>query len=76
MTMATMTEDQTQIMNEFRTVKQLFDELKQTSASSCFNLLSMGMTSDFTIAIASGSNMVRIGSAIFKGNREIGGIEV
>lgn len=50
----------------FAPLKQLFDELKPNYAE--FDTLSMGMSDDMEAAVASGSNMVRIGSAIF-GNR-------
>lgn len=66
MGMATFTEDKQQISNEFASLKQLFDELKNTHPS--FEILSMGMSGDYEIAIENGSNMIRVGSAIF-GNR-------
>lgn len=43
----------------------LFDGLKKTCGLPHFNILSMGMSNDFITAIEQGSNMVRIGSAIF-----------
>lgn len=63
MGMATFTEDKQQISNEFASLKQLFDELKNTHPS--FEILSMGMSGDYEIAIENGSNMIRVGSAIF-----------
>lgn len=52
----------------FRLLRDLRDELAQ--AFDCqFPILSMGMTSDFEVAIEEGSNMIRIGTAIF-GPRE------
>jgi len=67
MGMATFTDDSEQICNEFRTLKNLFDELKQKyfSDNPDFCELSMGMSGDYTIAVEEGSTMVRIGTSIF-----------
>jgi pyridoxal phosphate enzyme (YggS family) len=67
MGMATFTEDAEQVRQEFRGLKQLFDEAKTTFnlEPSTFNILSMGMSGDYPIAIEEGSNLVRIGTAIF-----------
>ncbi|MBD3903891.1 YggS family pyridoxal phosphate-dependent enzyme [Chryseobacterium sp. Ch-15] len=62
MGMATFTEDENQIKKEFSVLKNLFDELSQTKK---LETLSMGMSDDFPIAIESGANSVRVGSAIF-----------
>jgi PLP dependent protein len=66
MGMTTLTEDQTQIREEFKTLKNFYDD-SRTNYQSIVNwqFLSMGMTSDYKIALEEGSNMVRIGSAIF-----------
>ena len=64
MTVATQTDNKNQIENEFRRVKGLFDELKIHFGAQ-FDTLSMGMTGDYTTAIACGTTMVRIGSRIF-----------
>lgn len=63
MGMATFTEDKQQISSEFAALKQFFDALKKTNPS--FEILSMGMSGDYEIAIENGSNMIRVGSAIF-----------
>lgn len=68
MGMATFTNDEQMIRSEFRSLRKLFDTLKQEFVSrgiSGFDTLSMGMTSDYKIALEEGSTMVRIGSAIF-----------
>jgi pyridoxal phosphate enzyme (YggS family) len=52
----------------FRTLRELRDEMSQ-EYDRPFSILSMGMTSDFEVAIEEGSNMIRIGTAIF-GPRE------
>jgi|SRR5690606_21949219 len=63
MGMATFTEDENQIRQEFRTLKTFFDQLKTQNPE--LKTLSMGMSGDFKIALEEGSNMVRVGSAIF-----------
>jgi pyridoxal phosphate enzyme (YggS family) len=62
MGMATFTDDEQQIRNEFLILKGLFDEFNQLKA---LNTLSMGMSDDFPVAIECGANSVRVGSAIF-----------
>ena len=47
----------------FRQMRTLFDELKTSREN--FNLLSMGMTHDYKVAVEEGANVVRIGTAIF-----------
>lgn len=71
MGMATFTEDKEQIRNEFITLKKLFDKIKSKELKYLkdFNILSMGMSDDFQIAIEEGSTMVRIGSSVF-GHRQ------
>jgi hypothetical protein len=67
MAMATFTDDENQIRKEFRCLKKFFDACRKSETSTNMNLqtLSMGMSSDYKIAIEEGSNMVRIGSVIF-----------
>lgn len=71
MGMASFTENSTQINQEFRSLKFFYDKLKSEKPETDnfkLEILSMGMSSDYQIAIANGSNMIRIGSTIF-GNR-------
>ena len=70
MGMATNTDDVQIIKSEFEELFRYFQHLKQESqlVGTHFTTLSMGMSSDYAIAIECGSNMVRIGSSIF-GNR-------
>ncbi len=63
MGMASNTSDNNQVRNEFRSLKMLYDKLTILHRKFC--ILSMGMSSDYKIAIEEGSNMVRIGSSIF-----------
>ena len=70
MGMATNTENQEQIRKEFRELKTFFDHLNKSSIlNSQLSTLSMGMSSDYKIAIEEGSTMVRVGSSIF-GHRD------
>ncbi|MBT8263418.1 MAG: YggS family pyridoxal phosphate-dependent enzyme [Bacteroidia bacterium] len=62
MGMATFTDDEEQIRGEFQRLKNLYDSLKERYN---FSELSMGMSGDYKIAIAEGSTMIRVGSAIF-----------
>lgn len=68
MGMATFTNDQEHIRKEFKSLKDLFEALRnETVALPDFTMeeLSMGMSGDYAIAVEEGSTMVRIGSAIF-----------
>lgn len=67
MAMASLSDDMNTVRNEFKALKNYFEIAKQKYALPNIQLktLCMGMTSDYKIAIAEGSNMVRIGSAIF-----------
>ncbi|HEY0978167.1 MAG TPA: YggS family pyridoxal phosphate-dependent enzyme [Flavobacteriales bacterium] len=62
MGMATNTTDTQTIVGEFRRLKGLFDEMQGPIG---FDTLSMGMSGDAPLAIAEGSTLIRIGSAIF-----------
>ncbi|AXT20542.1 YggS family pyridoxal phosphate-dependent enzyme [Flavobacteriaceae bacterium AU392] len=63
MGMSTFTDDTNQIKNEFNSLKTLYEELKQTNPA--FNIISIGMSGDYQLAIDCGSTMVRLGSSIF-----------
>jgi pyridoxal phosphate enzyme (YggS family) len=69
MAMGSNTTDAAQIKREFTTVANLFQELKSGAMqhNEAFKELSIGMSSDYPIAIACGSTMVRIGSKVFEG---------
>jgi len=71
MGMATFTDNKEQIRSEFRTLKNLFDTIRAEEIDylNYFNILSMGMSDDYQIAIEEGSTMVRIGSSVF-GHRQ------
>ena len=61
MGMATFTDNKDQVIQEFNSLKVLFDTIKNKDITT----LSMGMSGDYNLAIDQGSTMVRIGSAIF-----------
>lgn len=67
MGIATNTENEKQVKEEFYELKTFFDGIKQSffRKEDSFDTLSMGMSSDYKIAIEQGSNMVRLGSTIF-----------
>ncbi len=66
MGMASFTADMNKVRSEFKNLKFLFDKLTKLSIDNFeLSILSMGMSSDYTIAIEEGSTMVRIGSLLF-----------
>lgn len=67
MGMATFTEDELRITKEFATLATLFRTLREAHSDlhRTFDTLSMGMSSDVALAVAEGSTMVRIGTALF-----------
>lgn len=67
MGMATFTDNQDQIRQEFRNLKSIFDRLKEQyfADNDSFKEISMGMSDDYPIAIEEGSTLIRVGSAIF-----------
>ncbi|MDD6042384.1 MAG: YggS family pyridoxal phosphate-dependent enzyme [Eubacteriaceae bacterium] len=66
MCIAPYAEDPNEIRGYFAEVKQLYDEYKDCGLDRVdFEYLSMGMTHDFQVAILEGSNLIRVGTAIF-----------
>ncbi len=67
MGMSTFTDDEALVRQEFRQLSSIFHQLKETfyKDSTHFTELSMGMSSDYRIAIEEGSTLVRIGTMIF-----------
>lgn len=63
MGMATFTDDQRKIDQEFNKLKIFYKKVNRSNSE--INVLSMGMSDDYPIAILNGSTMVRIGSSIF-----------
>jgi pyridoxal phosphate enzyme (YggS family) len=64
MTMAPHTENVNDIKKTFKESRKVYDKMKLNGFN--FNFLSMGMSNDYKIAIDEGSNMIRIGSIIFR----------
>jgi pyridoxal phosphate enzyme (YggS family) len=67
MGIATNTDNEKQIKEEYYELKTFFDGIKQSffRKDAAFDTLSMGMSSDYKVAIEQGSTMVRLGSTIF-----------
>lgn len=66
MGMASFTENKEQVRKEFSFLKTLFDKYAKAQTTDYkMQVLSMGMSSDYKIAIEEGTNLVRIGSLIF-----------
>ncbi len=66
MGMATFTDDVNQVRNEFKSLKNIFDILKENYfKDDSFTEISMGMSDDYPVAIEEGATMVRVGSKIF-----------
>jgi pyridoxal phosphate enzyme (YggS family) len=67
MGMASFTADEKQIQREFQLLNSIFNEIKKDKSGddTNFNILSMGMSNDYKIAVESGSNLIRIGSMLF-----------
>jgi len=61
MGMATFTNNEIQIKKEFQSLKEIKTLIKQQHS-----ILSIGMSHDYKIAVQAGSNMIRIGSAVFQ----------
>jgi len=63
MGMASFTEDQQKISDEFSQIKELYDRMSLNNSKLKF--LSIGMSDDYRLAIENGSNIIRVGSKIF-----------
>ena len=63
MGMASFSSNEEEVSEEFEGLKNLYDSINQTGFG--LEILSMGMSGDYKIAIKNGSNMIRVGSAIF-----------
>ena len=66
MGMATNTDNEQLIQSEFATLKKCYDQYQVIQSDNIkFSVLSMGMSSDYSLAIKCGSNLIRVGSSIF-----------
>jgi pyridoxal phosphate enzyme (YggS family) len=71
MTIAIYSEDPEQVRPCFKMLREIFEEAQTFNLENAdINILSMGMSSDFEIAIEEGSTMVRIGTAVFGERKE------
>jgi pyridoxal phosphate enzyme (YggS family) len=62
MTIGAHSKDEKLIQQSFVTTHNIYTKLQKEGATIC----SMGMSSDYTLAIKCGSNLIRVGSALFK----------
>ncbi|MCC2546702.1 YggS family pyridoxal phosphate-dependent enzyme [Hymenobacter sp. BT175] len=76
MGIATNTDDAAQVQREFRELRGIFEKLKARyfADEPAFRELSMGMSADYRLALAEGSTLIRVGSAIF-GARNYGKVD-
>ncbi len=65
MAIAPYFENKEEVRPYFKSAKDVFSELQNRCGEKTFEILSMGMSGDFDIALQEGANMVRIGSALF-----------
>lgn len=66
MTMAAESPDERVVRGAFAQCREIFEEVQRSGVGEGrFNILSMGMSGDFELAIAEGANLVRVGTAIF-----------
>lgn len=72
MTMAPLTSDPEQTRTVFRRCREIFEEVRSAGiGAGHFNILSMGMSGDYEVAIEEGANVVRVGTAIFGEPKEV-----
>ena len=67
MAMMPFIDDELELAKLFKAMRKLYDQIKLDSPQSVnMNILSMGMSGDYKIALSEGSNMIRIGTALFR----------
>ena len=70
MCMAPFIDDREILVNVFRKLRKIYDNCRKTYDkydNINLSIISMGMSNDYEVAIEEGSNIVRIGTSIFKG---------
>lgn len=67
MGMASNTDDAERVRSDFRSIAEIYRRIKEDSSLGLrgFDILSMGMSGDWETAVEEGSNLIRIGTAIF-----------
>ena len=63
MTVGPLTDEQDRVRASFAGLRSVFEDLR--GGRPCFDVLSMGMSSDFELAVEEGSTLVRLGTALF-----------
>jgi len=71
MGMASLTGNKSQIREEFNRLRSIFQKIKTSFGSDPVDTLSMGMSSDYLIAVEAGSTMVRLGTLVFGERKEV-----
>ncbi|MEW4489835.1 YggS family pyridoxal phosphate-dependent enzyme [Thalassoglobus sp. JC818] len=71
MTMAPFTEETTRVRKTFSELRRILADLNATGQLPSMTELSMGMSSDYQIAIEEGATMIRLGSTLFEGTSEL-----
>lgn len=71
MGMASNTDDRQRVREDFKQISHIFETIRQDESLGLrgFDILSMGMSGDWEIAVEEGSNLIRVGTRIF-GERE------
>jgi len=65
MTIGPLTEEEAKIRNSFQMMKKLQEKMKKQFPEKEWDILSMGMSGDYAIAIEEGSTLIRVGTAVF-----------
>lgn len=65
MTVGPLTEDERDVRASFAALRSLFDDIRGRGSTAGFDILSMGMSGDFEVAIEEGATLVRLGTALF-----------
>lgn len=65
MTVGPLSEDKSEIRKSFRNLKNIFEKLNKYFIKKDFDIISMGMSGDYPIAIEEGGNLIRVGTGIF-----------
>jgi len=65
MTVGPLSENNAEIRNSFRNLRNIFEKLNKNFKKKDFDIISMGMSGDYPIAIEEGGNLIRVGTGIF-----------
>jgi PLP dependent protein len=70
MTVGPLTADASKVRGAFRSLRSQFDSIRGRRSLPCFDTLSMGMSSDYLIAVEEGATLLRVGTALFGARHE------